>query len=1015
MSKVNLRAYDHEVESLIEQGHLDEAIAHCRNILKSYPKHLETYRLLGKCYLEAKRYEEAMDIFNRTLMAVPDDFVSHVGMSIIHDEKGKLDDALWHMERAFESQPSNAAIQGELQRLYGRRDGVEPPRIRMTRGALAHMYVQGELYPQAISEIRAVLTQDAQRSDMQVLLAVTYYRSGQKADAAQACNQLLKRNPYCFEANRIMVDLLHGKPDAESTQVYRQRVVELDPYAAFTRDSIYRVVEVPDSSINLERLSYSGEEVSMGRDWNSKQGIHSKAEGQAESQPEWLKAGASGSKSESEGIQSTAATLLRGAGAKSEASERELATTATTRASTAEKPPIESSPPSGQDIPEFLRQAGWKESDIDQSEGSDFSPFAGTQADKNKSAPIGSADDELMPADLPEWIKDKAPKEKDEARVEAEALPDWLDSLTGAAAEYEKSVKKPVEESRDWLKGMSPADLQAAGLKAPIPEASTTEATFAGAPAAHDHEISQTPRDKDRVDVKETNVQPPSSSPETLGPSEKEQDEALAWLETLAAKHGAKSEELLTDPAERKDEPPRWVGQARSMSEAQPDPSKAESVEAQGDDETGLWLRGLIEKETEGRSSEIPVSDETPVPPDQNAASRLLGSDVELGAEAPPLAAESEIPGWLKELDTERNTEVTTSHLAGEEATPPDWLKDLDSDSGPAKGPRPGEQEKPIVNGIERGGPVGPDIGMDAEKAVDHPEMPDWLKGVDEESAFPLPSKSFDQPAEQEDYPKADFDSIQGKKVDDSKTGQQILDKSRVDQDVEQEPAGMPDWLKADENLPSEPSKFHEEEPTFPRIAEEQKSKLSGEGLPSRDQVEGQLPDWMQGLGKDQPIRKASVPVDTMPAWLKGEAEEPPRAEPTAPSDWRPIEGQIAGRSLDQAQHAEPGTGGNQQQPASEAGAAPSRSTTSAGGELPDLENAQNKLGQGDIPAALEEYNRLIRQGRSLEESIRDLREAVYRYPVEVSIWQALGDAYMRANRLQEALDAFNKAEELLR
>ena len=81
-------------------------------------------------------------------------------MSIIREDEGNLDEAIWHMERAFEAQPSNAAIQSELQRLYGRRDGVTPPRIRMTRGALAHMYMQGELYPQAISETRAVLDED---------------------------------------------------------------------------------------------------------------------------------------------------------------------------------------------------------------------------------------------------------------------------------------------------------------------------------------------------------------------------------------------------------------------------------------------------------------------------------------------------------------------------------------------------------------------------------------------------------------------------------------------------------------------------------------------------------------------------------------------------------------------------------------------------------------------------------------------------------------------------------------
>ncbi|MDP1779480.1 MAG: tetratricopeptide repeat protein, partial [Anaerolineales bacterium] len=230
MAKVSLRNYIREIESLIEKGHTDKAIAHCRHILQTFPKHLETYRLLGKAYLESRSYNEAVDILGRVLICVPDDFVSHVGLSIIRDEENKLDEAIWHMERASESQPSNAAIQGELQRLYGRRDGSKPPKIRMTRGALAHMYVQGELYPQAISEIRAVLVKDPQRTDMQILLATSFFKSGQNLAASDLCNQLLTEFPYCFDANRIMVDLSSAiGDDSENTQVYRMRVSELDP------------------------------------------------------------------------------------------------------------------------------------------------------------------------------------------------------------------------------------------------------------------------------------------------------------------------------------------------------------------------------------------------------------------------------------------------------------------------------------------------------------------------------------------------------------------------------------------------------------------------------------------------------------------------------------------------------------------------------------------------------------------------------------------------------------------
>ncbi len=81
----------------------------------------------------------------------------------------------------------------------------------------------------------------------------------------------------------------------------------------------------------------------------------------------------------------------------------------------------------------------------------------------------------------------------------------------------------------------------------------------------------------------------------------------------------------------------------------------------------------------------------------------------------------------------------------------------------------------------------------------------------------------------------------------------------------------------------------------------------------------------------------------------------------------------------------------------------------------PLLGSARNELSRNNIPGALDTYAKLIKKGRFLDEVVHDLREALYRYPVEVNIWQSLGDAYMRSNRLQDALDAYTKAEELLR
>jgi cytochrome c-type biogenesis protein CcmH/NrfG len=50
-----------------------------------------------------------------------------------------------------------------------------------------------------------------------------------------------------------------------------------------------------------------------------------------------------------------------------------------------------------------------------------------------------------------------------------------------------------------------------------------------------------------------------------------------------------------------------------------------------------------------------------------------------------------------------------------------------------------------------------------------------------------------------------------------------------------------------------------------------------------------------------------------------------------------------------------------------------------------------------------------------LDQVIDDIKQALdSQYPIEISLWQALGDAYLRNEQLEEALNAYSKAEELL-
>ncbi len=255
MANIPLRAYEKMIEDLIDQGKLQEAIAHCKHILRTYPKCISTYRILGKAFLEGKSYNETADVFKRVLTVYPDDFISHVGMSLVRENENNLDAAIWHMELAFDSQPSNITIQEELKRLFGRRDGTHPTKIRLTRGALVRMYARGELYQQAIAEINSAVTEDIKRTDLEVFLAMMYYLSGDQKSAIDLCQKLEKEVPYCYEINKILFETSPNTNHADKSNTYAVRLMELDPYEEFITAKFPTLEDVPDDRVFVEELT----------------------------------------------------------------------------------------------------------------------------------------------------------------------------------------------------------------------------------------------------------------------------------------------------------------------------------------------------------------------------------------------------------------------------------------------------------------------------------------------------------------------------------------------------------------------------------------------------------------------------------------------------------------------------------------------------------------------------------------------------------------------------------------
>ncbi len=964
MSKVALRVYNHEIESLIDQGHLDEAVAHCQHILKTFPKHLETYRLLGKAYLELHRYPDAVDIFQRVLLAVPDDFVSHLGMSIAFDEQKDLDGALWHMERAFESNPSNGGVQAELRRLYGRRDGLEPPKIRLTRGALAQMYLKGGQYPQAITEIKAVLAEDASRADMKTLQARVYFRAGQKLEATELCTDLLRQYPYCLDANRILAEILPGTSLAQSVELYRKRVQALDPYAAFVTTSIFESDSVQDAAVTLEKLNL-----------DETPGWQESAAPQTSAQPE-------------------------------------------------------------APLPEFLTQSGW---------GPSTGEFKEGPVDFDSPAEPGP---ELAAAEIPDWLKAMAPPAAAQENQPAADAPvsntdlDWLSGL-GATPAAEPNPAQPSGEP-DWLNAISPT---AAAVETPDwlqnigqPAAEETPAPAEEIPAAENADLPDWLSGLSAPAAEETPL-PTAESPAaaddlsalvTSGPgvAAEDQDAAFKWLESLAAGQGAKAEELLTNPEERLDQAPGWVGQ---VNDTPPQPAA---------------------------EAPAPYQPEKPIEPEESVIGDLsapVTSGPGVGAEDQDAAFK-----WLESLAAGQGAKAEELLTSPEERLDqaPDWLGAVSNPPTPLSAPvtaEPGvgaEDQESAFKWLEN---LAAGQGAKAEELLTSPEerldqAPSWVDKV---------------PAE----PQAELPADNEQESDDWLSG--LAAATGLPQSGEAQPAAeSPDWMQELPPLSSAPDR---EEP---------------ESQPAENIAAEDSPDWLSEM--DQPISGSGLLAEELPDWLRDESadERPPMQQPV--SDWIPaaqeslppetaftekttqplaelppelpaadeitlpaefsISAETPAADAEFALPAEfsisaetpaadaalpsDSAGGDwfsESQPAAEAPTVPPATSQPAAPPPPArpvlrqtgalgldkdsqaLQRARVLMDKGGLDGAMSEYAKLVKRGKLTEEVIYDLMDATYRHPVDVIVWQTLGDAYMRANRLQEALDAYTKAEELLR
>lgn len=880
MADIELGAYVTEIEEMLSAERNAEAVAHCRHILGYFPKNLAVYRSLGKGLLELGRLRDAADILTRVLGVAPDDFVAHIGMAIISEEEGDLDRAIAHMERAFETQSSNPAIHSELKRLYGRRDGVEPNKVHMSRGALARLYIKGGNYSRAVEELRAALNDDPGRVDWQVLLARALWKDEQRIAAVEACQDVLEKLPNCLEADSILYEIWQstGREDEAAGQL--QRVEVLDPQLAHVLKDPAGSAQPPKLKIpQLDYVAPSRDEVMGIPDWVRRLGlgegerppatievapeteaeplavgkaISPEFDGESETVPDWLRDMASSddqvardllardTEAVAEDEEATPDWLLDIAAGEDEVAQEPVIVFDRVRRDTTWKPPSDDH---DQDIPEWLAEAvEWRERQ------------AGT--------PSGHADSDLSG----DWLSELTEEEPELAEAgEPSAGAETLIE-TSEPPERQQEVAGHLEKTAAHVSSETPAgpaeamlepdtEIEAESISLPAEDIVTAETDLEALEAALSASGEAIPRLQELSIDSDTAVD--EARPDDDGVAIAAED-IPDWLREVAG-----------------EPPPEVVELAKSPATPSDQEFGAEPLVPSESDELPAWLQEL------GRTAEPPTT--VPAPSGDTAEAKaqlpfeippwlggLLDQEEvrELGAELAAMGTEGEAApaepedamAWLKQA-SERVEATPEGASAGDEALAP-----LDSEL-PAWLTEPFEE----LEGVDQSAPLA-----DLEPALDLSEMGEMPEDVDDAMAW-LEELAARQDAQQEELPT--------KQVETAEASREEQDASQLAAALWSEEGPVPEWLQHLEPEPVDAG----EEIDLPDLLQESATERPGAELeespipaPATIAGESELPDWLREPVSDVTESGAEpgpvVEEPELPEWLRepvhGPAEE---------------------------------------------------------------------------------------------------------------------------------------------
>lgn len=200
-------------QEAMDRGDYQVATRACTHVLEAYPSCLTAHRVLGEAHLERGEADLATQHFDSVLEIDPLNVVARLGLGVAAEERADPTTAYTHYLNAWEINPALEQVREELVRLriaLGREDRLHP-----TRAGLASIFARGGQLGRAAAEWRALLHADPENVRSRSALAEVLWRAGDDAGAAAAAKSALDSAPYNARLLAMLADIerRHGAND----------------------------------------------------------------------------------------------------------------------------------------------------------------------------------------------------------------------------------------------------------------------------------------------------------------------------------------------------------------------------------------------------------------------------------------------------------------------------------------------------------------------------------------------------------------------------------------------------------------------------------------------------------------------------------------------------------------------------------------------------------------------------------------------------------------------------------